>query len=123
MEFYGDAFFLANDDAIYLLSPYTESETLDCKKIEFKSTFLEFKLIDELLFVNTHKEILTFDLYDIIAEDTYWNFQPIDKLPKICETVSAVERMAVSKDRQKIFIYNHISNLDIYLATMGENAI
>jgi WD40 repeat protein len=114
LEYFGDAFILANEFGLYFLAPYNEKDSLETKRIKC-SDFLEFKIVDEILYVNTRSHIKIFDLHEVITTPGYEHMGNVYEIPKnkFCRE-NEVERMCISSDRTKLMIFNWVAILDIY---------
>ena len=66
VEFFGEAYFLATYCVIYLIWPLNEKEFQEVRKYILPSDFLQLKIIDEYLIINTREEILFVNLWESI---------------------------------------------------------
>lgn len=115
IDFFGDAFLLAAENIVHMLTPYTETEFLEVKIILLGSNFLEFKIVEEYLYVNCRDKILIYDMFEIINSPNFEISTSKDEIIKdfVCE-LNQAERFTVFPTRSLIATYNSESQFCMY---------
>lgn len=82
VEYFGECYFLAAPFELFLLFPLTDNEFLEVRKYPLKSEFLEFKIVEEILMVNTRAELVFINMIDSVHAEKLIDEECIARVEK-----------------------------------------